>query len=83
MTVFTGALDLASHYLPLQPVLEVFRTATYALLTDVAILDAKRVVGLMPEASSFGGLALAFLASLYFFRRAMPPGRARGAWCRS
>jgi hypothetical protein len=35
------------------------------------------VVGLMPEASSFGGLALAFLASLYFFRRAMPSGGLR------
>jgi len=31
----------------------------------------------MPEASSYGGLALAFLASLYFFRRAMPTGPLR------
>jgi hypothetical protein len=77
MTVFTGGLDLASQYLPLQPMLELFRTASYALLTDVEILSSKRVVGLMPEASSFGGLALTFLASLYFFRRAMPQGHLR------
>jgi len=77
MTVFTGALDLASQHLPIGPMLELFRTASYALLTDVEILDAKRVVGLMPEASSFGSLALGFLAVLYFFRRAMPRGRMR------
>ena len=77
MTVITGGLDLASQYLPIQPMLELFRTATYHLLTDVEILSSKRVVGLMPEASAFGGLALAFVASLYFFRRAMPPGGLR------
>ncbi len=77
LTAFTGGLDLASQYLPLQPILDLFRTASYALLTDVEILDSKRVVGLMPEASAFGGLALAFLASLYFFRRAMPAGHLR------
>ncbi|MDM0075421.1 hypothetical protein QTH90_13555 [Variovorax sp. J2P1-59] len=77
MTVLTGGLDLASQYLPLQPMLELFRTASYALLTDVEVLTSKRVVGLMPEASAFGGLALTFLASLYFFRRAMPSGRLR------
>ncbi|MDM0113959.1 hypothetical protein QTI66_17525 [Variovorax sp. J22R133] len=77
LTVFTGGLDVASQYLPLQPVLELFRTASYALLTDVEVLDVKRVVGLMPEASSFGSLALAFLASLYFFRRAMAKGALR------
>ena len=77
MTVLTGLLDLASQFLPLDSVLELFRTASYALLTDVEILDSKRVVGLMPEASSFGGLSLTFLAALYFFRRAMPQGTLR------
>jgi len=77
LTVLTGALDLASQYLPIGPALELFRTASYALLTEVEILDVRRVVGLMPEASSYGTLALGFLASLYFFRRAMPPGGMR------
>ncbi|SFN41359.1 hypothetical protein [Variovorax sp. OV329] len=78
LTVLTGVLDLASQYLPIGPALELFRTASYALLTDVELLDVKRLVGLMPEASSYGTLALGFLASLYFFRRAMPPGFVRG-----
>ena len=77
VTVVTGVLDLASQYVPIKPALELFRTASYALLTDVEILDVKRVVGLMPEASSFGTVALAFLASMYFFRRAMPAGFVR------
>jgi hypothetical protein len=77
LTVITGLLDFSSQYLPIEPVLELFRTAAYALLTDDAVLDSRRVVGLMPEASAFGGLALSFLAALYFFRRSMPPGRLR------
>jgi hypothetical protein len=66
----TGALDFAAQYAPIGPLLEPFRTATYALLTDAEILGAKRVVGLMPEASAFGGLTVAFLSAIYFFRRA-------------
>lgn len=77
MTVFTGCLDLGSQFLPLTPVLELFRTASYALLTETEILSSTRLIGLMPEASSFGSLALVFLASLYFFRRAMPSGFLR------
>lgn len=77
VAVFTGLIDFASQYLPLKPALEVFRTASYALLTDVEVLNAKRVVGLMPEASSFGTLTLSFLASVYFFRHAAPPGPMR------
>jgi hypothetical protein len=77
LTVFTGLLDFLSQYLPIQPFLELFRTASYALLTDVEIQDVKRVVGLMPEASTFGTLSLSFLASIYFFRRAMPDGYLR------
>ncbi|MFT4269022.1 MAG: hypothetical protein QM586_17695 [Xenophilus sp.] len=77
LTVLTGVLDFASLFLPLDPVLEPFRTATYALLTGVELQDGKRIVGLMPEASSFGGVALTFLVSLYFLRRAMPAGMLR------
>ena len=71
ITVATGIIDFASNFLPLKPFLEPFRTATYALLTDVEVLDTKRVVGLMPEASSFGSLSLGFLANLYFFKRSI------------
>ncbi len=77
MTAITGALDFASSWLPLTPLLDPFRTATYALLVTHEVLGAKRVVGLMPEASSFGSLAVGLLAMLYFFRRAMADGRLR------
>src|SRR5690606_31272067 len=42
-----------------------------ALLVDVEVFNTKRVVGLMPEASSFGGICISFLAGVYFFRRAI------------
>lgn len=77
IAVITGSLDLATRWFPIGPVLEPFRTATYALLTDVEVLDTKRVVGLTPEASSYGALCIGFLSSLYFFRRAMPKSKLR------
>ncbi|WP_052223106.1 hypothetical protein [Novosphingobium malaysiense] len=73
----TGLLDYASQYLPLDAVLDPFRTASYSLLTDIEVLGSKRVVGLMPEASSYGGICLAFLSALYFYRRALDDDRAR------
>lgn len=77
ITVATGVLDAASAWLPLQSLLEPFRTAGYALLTDVEMEGAKRVVGLMPEASSYGSLAVGFLSLLYFFRRTLAAGWLR------
>jgi hypothetical protein len=67
MVVLTGLLDLSG----LGAYLDMFRTATYVYLTDVEIANVKRVVGLMPEASAFGSLAVAFLTALYFLRRAI------------
>lgn len=77
LTVLTGFLDFSSQYLPIASFLELFRTASYALLTNDEVVDTRRVVGLMPEASSFGSLALTFLTALYFFRRAMHAGALR------
>lgn len=79
LIVFTGVLDLAG----LGPYLDMFRTAQYAYLTDVEIADVKRVVGLMPEASAYGSLAVSFLSAIYFFRRAIvsPWLRLYGAPC--
>jgi hypothetical protein len=67
MVVLTGLLDIAG----LGPYLDMFRTATYVYLTDVEIGNVKRVVGLMPEASAFGSLAVGFLTAIYFLRRAI------------
>lgn len=71
IAVFTGFLDFASQYAPIAPLLEPFRTATYALLTEVEVLGAKRVIGLMPEASTFGNLCLGFLTLMVFLRHWM------------
>ncbi|WP_160006275.1 hypothetical protein [Rhizobium sp. 18055] len=68
--VVTGGLDFANQYVPLGAFLEPFRTATYSLLTDAEILGAKRIVGLMPEASAFGSVTVGFLSAIYFFRSA-------------
>lgn len=77
VTVITGLLDYASQFLPITPLLEPFRTASYALLTDIEVLGGKRVVGLMPEASAYGAQCLAFLSALYFYRRAIADNRLR------
>ncbi|WP_140986289.1 hypothetical protein [Asticcacaulis tiandongensis] len=78
IVIGTGLLDFLSQYMPLKPVLAPFRTATYALLTEVDIAGGtKRVVGLMPEASAYGALCISFLTGIYFFRRAMISERLR------
>ncbi|SEM45248.1 hypothetical protein SAMN05428989_3896 [Pseudoxanthomonas sp. GM95] len=77
-TAVTGLLDLAGTYVPLEPVLGLFRTAGYSLLTDAATVGGgKRIVGLMPEASSFGALCVLLLSLLYFLRGTLPVGRMR------
>ncbi|MEM6943323.1 MAG: hypothetical protein AAF416_04415 [Pseudomonadota bacterium] len=77
ITVLTGLLDLASHFVPIGPVLDLFRTATYSILADVEVLNQRRVVGLMPEASSYGGLTVGFLTALYFLMPAIENRRLR------
>lgn len=71
LVVLTGFLDYASFYIPLDPLLSPFRTASYSLMTDVEIFSGKRVVGLMPEASTYGSLCIIFLGLMYFLRHAM------------
>ncbi|SFK33590.1 hypothetical protein [Methylorubrum salsuginis] len=66
--VATGLVDLITYTLNIGAVLDPFRTATYALLTDVEADGAKRVVGLMPEASSYGTACVGFAAALIFTR---------------
>ncbi|MEM0905757.1 MAG: hypothetical protein AAGJ94_00225 [Pseudomonadota bacterium] len=79
-TVATGVLDYLNSFLPLDPLLAPFRTASYALATDVALLGGKRVVGLTSEASAFGNICIAFALTLYFFRRAIDDQRLRDVW---
>jgi hypothetical protein len=65
--------DIATKQLGVGDVLSVFRTASYAFATEAEIQGVKRTVGLMPEASSFGGLAAVYFALLLFTRNAYPP----------
>ncbi|GJE28446.1 hypothetical protein [Methylobacterium organophilum] len=66
--IATGVIDLVTYTLGIGAVLDPFRTATYAMLTDVEAEGAKRVVGLMPEASSYGSACVGMVAALTFMR---------------
>jgi hypothetical protein len=70
--IVTGILDFLSTFLPLSPLLELFKTAEYSILDSVTIAGgSKRIIGLMPEASSYGGLTLTVMSLLWFLRRTM------------
>jgi hypothetical protein len=77
LVVLTGGLDFASQFINISPILEPFRTAGYALLTDAELTSGKRVVGLMPEASAYGSPCVGFLSLIYFFRRALVSSNLR------
>lgn len=66
--IATGLLDLVTYVLGLGALLEPFRTVSYSLLTDNEVLGAKRVVGLMPEASAFGASCVVAAGTLAFLR---------------
>lgn len=80
VAITTGMLDLASEHVPLDWLLEPFRTAAYTLRTDDVVLGAKRIVGLTPEASAFGGLCLRYLSAVYFCRFAIMDDRLRNRY---
>jgi hypothetical protein len=75
MLILTGILDLATQGTDL---LAPFRNANYALLTDVEIMGSKRVVGLMPEASSYGSACVGVLSVLLFLRSSFEDKLRRG-----
>lgn len=70
VVIITGIADWATALAGVSNLLAPFRTATYSLLTDAEVLNAKRIVGLTPEASSFAGISLTFLAPILFLRNA-------------
>lgn len=78
VTVLTGAVDLLSSWLPLAPALAPFRTAQYQIIDHAQLGDGtKRVIGLMPEASAYGHLAMALFTLSYFLRPAVADERLR------
>jgi hypothetical protein len=75
--VFTGILDLVSYRVGISGLLDPFRTAQYALLTDVEAAGAKRVVGLTSEASTYGALCINAATAILFLRPLYPRGGRR------
>jgi hypothetical protein len=62
VTVVTGLVDLAAAGSGLSSLLAPFRNASYAMMADAEVLNVKRVVGLMSEASAYAGICMSFLA---------------------
>ncbi|MDR3494223.1 MAG: hypothetical protein P4L82_06440 [Ancalomicrobiaceae bacterium] len=75
--IATGIIDLALYKAGLSQLLDPFRTASYTLLTDVEAAGAKRVVGLTPEASTYGTLCVNAAVVIFFLRPLYPKGRSR------
>lgn len=62
--VLTGVIDLVGSLSGYSHWLSGFRTASYAMLTEVYVYGNKRVVGFMPEASAYGAATVSFAALL-------------------
>ena len=65
--VVSGITDMATYG---SAALSALRTASYALLSNADMAGVRRVVGLQPEASAFGYVALSFGSLITFMRPA-------------
>ena len=70
--VVTGLVDMAAASLGIGDLLAPFRTMSGHLLVDDYVLDTKRVVGLMAEASAFGGTCTDAAVALSLLRPCFP-----------
>lgn len=75
VTIATGLLDLANQAVDLSFLLTPLRSASYSLMVDNEILGTKRLVGLMPEASAFGGICVSQAVMLHFLAILDTPGQ--------
>ena len=66
----SGIIDMILGDAGREDLLLPFHNATYTLLDSVSIAGQKRVVGFMPEASSFGAACCSYLSFLAFNRQA-------------
>ena len=71
--IVTGLIDMSTYSLGLSALLDPFRNVSYGLLADVEALAQKRVVGLMPEASVYGGACVTSASALMFLRPLFSP----------
>lgn len=72
----TGVLSTVADTLGLSSLLDPFRNASYTMLLEAEVLGTRRLTGLMPEASAFGGATALFSAALLFLQGSYV-GRAR------
>jgi hypothetical protein len=75
--IVTGLIDLGAASAGMESLLEPFRNADYALLTQDEIAGQKRVVGFTPEASSYGSICVQFAAAIALLRVVYPDGGQR------
>jgi hypothetical protein len=73
----SGLLDMLANAIGQADALEPFKNASYAMITNAEIAGVRRVVGLMPEASSYGSTCVSFIAMLAFCRPLYAPGWPR------
>jgi hypothetical protein len=73
--VATGLLDMVAGATGTEALLDPFRNAGYAYLTNADIASFKRVVGLTPEASAYGPICVQFAAAIAFLRPLYRKGR--------
>ncbi len=70
--VVTGVADMVTSSLGVGDLLQPFRNVSELPSIDDYILDTKRVVGLMPEASSYGGTCVDAVVGLALLRPCFP-----------
>jgi hypothetical protein len=75
--IATGLIDFAAALSGAESLLEPFRNAGYAYLTDVQLGGVRRVVGFTPEASAYGAICVQFSAALALLRHLYAQGRQR------
>jgi hypothetical protein len=66
--IITGLMDIIVNAIGAAKLLDYFRTASYAYMTDNYMDGARRIIGLLPEASSFGGASAGCCALSLFLR---------------
>jgi hypothetical protein len=73
--IATGLLDIIAAASGVTRFLEPFRNAGYAFLINSEVGGMRRVVGLAPEASTYGGMCVVFASILALLRHLYPAGR--------
>ncbi|HVZ29541.1 MAG TPA: hypothetical protein VG839_04050 [Asticcacaulis sp.] len=73
MIFLSGIIDMLTSATGTAAVLAGFRNASYAIMAEGDIDGVRRIIGLMPEASAFGTMAITFFAMLLFGRNLFTP----------